>query len=242
MMVALTGLLGIAAVLVRGMRFSVESAFPSQLAVELGRRHWCFLSHWSVLILLLWEMMLVPIYFLIAIWGSWCGWQKKNTQQLSSLFIPKRLGLLCWLGSWYWSLSATLKGWWALIIMICSVRHLAAGNIRSCCASLLALRLSCRLFLSMAGLPDAHAQAQRQVRWIWQGYWLKPPLMVWFVLSCHYFQQHHKILPRLRWLGYHWYLYGAWLRLYANRYEAFACLYQYFAHGFVVLAIYAELY
>ncbi len=90
-MVVLTGLLGVLRYSVRGKRSKNIRASSTSTCVDPGRRYRRVPCHRHVPVLLFWEMMLVPMYFLIALWGHKPLTVKRvSRRQPSSSFTPRR--------------------------------------------------------------------------------------------------------------------------------------------------------
>ena len=76
---------------------------PPQPAVDPGGVLGVFMAVDLFLFFFFWEMMLVPMYFLIALWGHWSPMASRaSTPPPSSSSTPRRAASSCWWPSWAW--------------------------------------------------------------------------------------------------------------------------------------------
>ncbi|VFT61428.1 NADH:ubiquinone oxidoreductase subunit M [Pseudomonas aeruginosa] len=237
LMVALTGLLGVLSVLCSWNEIQRRIGFfHLNLLWILGGVIGVFLAIDLFLFFFFWEMMLVPMYFLIALWGhSSDDGKKTRIYAATKFFIFTQASGLVML---------------VAILGLVFVNFNATGVITFDYATLLKTQLSPHVeWLLMLGffiafavkmpvvpvhswLPDAHAQAPTAGSVDLAGILLKTAAygLIRFALPL-FPNASAEFAPIAMWLGIIGIFYGALLSFAQDRHQAPGCLLQRFAHG-----------
>ncbi len=110
LMVVLTGLLGVLAVLCSARNRKISGLLPPEPDVDLRRRYRRVPAIDMFLFFFFWEMMLVPMYFLIALWGHKASDGKTRITAATKFFIYTRAsGLVMLIAIRRWSLCTTTR-------------------------------------------------------------------------------------------------------------------------------------
>ncbi|WP_201582570.1 NADH-quinone oxidoreductase subunit M [Psychrobacter jeotgali] len=243
LMIALTGLLGIAAVACSWNEIQRRVGFfHLNLLWSLGGVIGVFLAIDMFLFFFFWEMMLVPIYFLIAIWGHDVVGGKTKEYAATKFFIYTQLsGLIMLIGILllvlfnqaytgvlsfnYNDLIGTPLGGWEYPIMLCFFIGFA-------------VKLPIVPFHGW--LPDAHAQAPTAGSVDLAGVLIKTAAygLIRFVLP-FFPEASQEFAPIAITLGTIGIFYGAWLAFMQTDMKRLLAYTSISHMGFVVLAIYA---
>ena len=243
MMVALTGLLGIAAVACSWNEIQRRVGFfHLNLLWSLGGVIGVFLAIDLFLFFFFWEMMLVPIYFLIAIWGHDVVGGKTKEYAATKFFIYTQLsGLIMLIGILllvlfsqaqtgrysfnYNDLLGTSMGGWEYPIMLCFFIGFA---------------VKLPIIPFHGWLPDAHAQAPTAGSVDLAGVLIKTAAygLIRFVLPL-FPAASQEFAPIAMTLGTIGIFYGAWLAFMQTDMKRLLAYTSISHMGFIVLAIYA---
>ncbi len=244
LMVALTGLLGIAAVACSWNEIQRRVGFfHLNLLWSLGGVIGVFMALDMFLFFFFWEMMLVPIYFLIAIWGHDVVGGKTKEYAATKFFIYTQLsGLIMLIGILllvlfnqaqnggnfsfnYNDLLGTNLGGWEYPIMLCFFIGFA-------------VKLPIVPFHGW--LPDAHAQAPTAGSVDLAGVLIKTAAygLIRFVLPL-FPAASQEFAPIAITLGTIGIFYGAWLAFMQTDMKRLLAYTSVSHMGFIVLAIYA---
>ncbi|GAF56409.1 LOW QUALITY PROTEIN: NADH-ubiquinone oxidoreductase chain M [Psychrobacter sp. JCM 18901] len=242
MMVALTGLLGVAAVACSWNEIQRRVGFfHLNLLWSLGGVIGVFLAIDLFLFFFFWEMMLVPIYFLIAIWGHDVVGKTKEYAATKFFIYTQASGLIMLIGILvlviisyaqkgvvsfnYNDLLGTSLGGWEYPIMLCFFIGFA-------------VKLPIVPFHGW--LPDAHAQAPTAGSVDLAGVLIKTAAygLIRFVLPLFPVAS-QEFAPIAITLGTIGIFYGAWLAFMQTDMKRLLAYTSISHMGFVVLAIYA---
>ncbi len=243
LMVALTGFLGVAAVACSWNEIQRRVGFfHLNLLWSLGGVMGVFLAIDLFLFFFFWEMMLVPIYFLIAIWGHDVVGGKTKEYAATKFFIyTQASGLIMLIGILmlviinyaqrgmvsfnYNDLLGTSLGGWEYPIMLCFFIGFA-------------VKLPIMPFHGW--LPDAHAQAPTAGSVDLAGVLIKTAAygLIRFVLPL-FPEASQEFAPIAMTLGTIGIFYGAWLAFVQTDMKRLLAYTSISHMGFVVLAIYA---
>lgn len=242
MMVALTGLLGVAAVACSWNEIQRRVGFfHLNLLWSLGGVIGVFLAIDLFLFFFFWEMMLVPIYFLIALWGHDVVGKTKEYAATKFFIYTQASGLIMLIGILvlviisyaqtgvvsfnYNDLLGTSLGGWEYPIMLCFFIGFA-------------VKLPIVPFHGW--LPDAHAQAPTAGSVDLAGVLIKTAAygLIRFVLPLFPVAS-QEFAPIAITLGTIGIFYGAWLAFMQTDMKRLLAYTSISHMGFVVLAIYA---
>ena len=243
LMVALTGLLGVAAVACSWNEIQRRVGFfHLNLLWSLGGVIGVFMAIDMFLFFFFWEMMLVPIYFLIAIWGHDVVGGKTKEYAATKFFIYTQLsGLIMLIGILllvlfsqaqtgrysfnYTDLLGTSMGGWEYPIMLCFFIGFA---------------VKLPIIPFHGWLPDAHAQAPTAGSVDLAGVLIKTAAygLIRFVLPL-YPAAAQEFAPIAMTLGTIGIFYGAWLAFMQTDMKRLLAYTSISHMGFIVLAIYA---
>jgi NADH-quinone oxidoreductase subunit M len=243
LMVALTGLLGVAAVACSWNEIQRRVGFfHLNLLWSLGGVIGVFLAIDLFLFFFFWEMMLVPIYFLIAIWGHDVAGGKTKEYAATKFFIyTQASGLIMLVGILmlviisyaqrgmvsfnYNDLLGTDLGGWEYPIMLCFFIGFA---------------VKLPIIPFHGWLPDAHAQAPTAGSVDLAGVLIKTAAygLIRFVLPL-FPEASQDFAPIAMTLGTIGIFYGAWLAFMQTDMKRLLAYTSISHMGFVVLAIYA---
>ena len=243
LMVALTGLLGIAAVACSWNEIQRRVGFfHLNLLWSLGGVIGVFMAIDMFLFFFFWEMMLVPIYFLIAIWGHDVVGGKTKEYAATKFFIYTQLsGLIMLIGILllvlfsqaqtgrysfnYNDLLGTQMGGWEYPIMLCFFIGFA---------------VKLPIIPFHGWLPDAHAQAPTAGSVDLAGVLIKTADfgLIRFVLPLFPVAS-QEFAPIAMTLGTIGIFYGAWLAFMQTDMKRLLAYTSISHMGFIVLAIYA---
>ena len=243
LMVALTGLLGVAAVACSWNEIQRRVGFfHLNLLWSLGGVIGVFLAIDMFLFFFFWEMMLVPIYFLIAIWGHDVAGGKTKEYAATKFFIyTQASGLIMLIGILllvlfsyansgvvsfnYNDLLGTPLGGWEYPIMLCFFIGFA---------------VKLPIIPFHGWLPDAHAQAPTAGSVDLAGVLIKTAAygLIRFVLPL-FPAASQEFAPIAITLGTIGIFYGAWLAFMQTDMKRLLAYTSISHMGFVVLAIYA---
>ncbi len=243
LMVALTGLLGIAAVACSWNEIQRRVGFfHLNLLWSLGGVIGVFMAIDMFLFFFFWEMMLVPIYFLIAIWGHDVVGGKTKEYAATKFFIYTQLsGLIMLIGILllvlfsqaqtgrysfnYNDLLGTQMGGWEYPIMLCFFIGFA---------------VKLPIIPFHGWLPDAHAQAPTAGSVDLAGVLIKTAAygLIRFVLPLFPVAS-QEFAPIAMTLGTIGIFYGAWLAFMQTDMKRLLAYTSISHMGFIVLAIYA---
>ena len=242
MMVALTGLLGVAAVACSWNEIQRRVGFfHLNLLWSLGGVIGVFLAIDLFLFFFFWEMMLVPIYFLIALWGHDVVGKTKEYAATKFFIYTQASGLIMLIGILvlviisyaqtgvvsfnYNDLLGTSLGGWEYPIMLCFFIGFA-------------VKLPIVPFHGW--LPDAHAQAPTAGSGDLAGGLIKTAAygLIRFVLPL-FPAASQEFAPIAITLGTIGIFYGAWLAFMQTDMKRLLAYTSVSHMGFVVLAIYA---
>ncbi|AMN66891.1 MULTISPECIES: NADH-quinone oxidoreductase subunit M [unclassified Psychrobacter] len=243
LMIALTGLLGVAAVACSWNEIQRRVGFfHLNLLWSLGGVIGVFLAIDMFLFFFFWEMMLVPIYFLIAIWGHDVAGGKTKEYAATKFFIyTQASGLIMLIGILllvlfsyansgvvsfnYNDLLGTPLGGWEYPIMLCFFIGFA---------------VKLPIIPFHGWLPDAHAQAPTAGSVDLAGVLIKTAAygLIRFVLPL-FPAASQEFAPIAITLGTIGIFYGAWLAFMQTDMKRLLAYTSISHMGFVVLAIYA---
>ncbi|OLF36388.1 NADH-quinone oxidoreductase subunit M [Psychrobacter sp. Cmf 22.2] len=243
LMIALTGLLGVAAVACSWNEIQRRVGFfHLNLLWSLGGVIGVFLAIDMFLFFFFWEMMLVPIYFLIAIWGHDVAGGKTKEYAATKFFIyTQASGLIMLIGILllvlfnyanrgvvsfnYNDLLGTPLGGWEYPIMLCFFIGFA---------------VKLPIIPFHGWLPDAHAQAPTAGSVDLAGVLIKTAAygLIRFVLPL-FPAASQEFAPIAITLGTIGIFYGAWLAFMQTDMKRLLAYTSVSHMGFVVLAIYA---
>ncbi len=243
LMIALTGLLGVAAVACSWNEIQRRVGFfHLNLLWSLGGVIGVFLAIDLFLFFFFWEMMLVPIYFLIAIWGHDVVGGKTKEYAATKFFIyTQASGLIMLIGILvlvivsyaqsgifsfnYNDLLGTSLGGWEYPIMLCFFIGFA---------------VKLPIIPFHGWLPDAHAQAPTAGSVDLAGVLIKTAAygLIRFVLPL-FPAASQDFAPIAMTLGTIGIFYGAWLAFMQTDMKRLLAYTSISHMGFVVLAIYA---
>ena len=243
LMVALTGLLGVAAVACSWNEIQRRVGFfHLNLLWSLGGVIGVFMAIDLFLFFFFWEMMLVPIYFLIAIWGHDVVGGKTKEYAATKFFIYTQLsGLIMLIGILllvlfsqaqtgrysfnYNDLLGTSLGGWEYPIMLCFFIGFA---------------VKLPIIPFHGWLPDAHAQAPTAGSVDLAGVLIKTAAygLIRFVLPL-FPAASQDFAPIAMTLGTIGIFYGAWLAFMQTDMKRLLAYTSISHMGFIVLAIYA---
>jgi len=242
LMIALTGLLGVAAVACSWNEIQRRVGFfHLNLLWSLGGVIGVFLAIDLFLFFFFWEMMLVPIYFLIAIWGHDVVGKTKEYAATKFFIYTQASGLIMLVGILvlviisyaqsgvvsfnYNDLLGTSLGGWEYPIMLCFFIGFA-------------VKLPILPFHGW--LPDAHAQAPTAGSVDLAGVLIKTAAygLIRFVLPL-FPNASQEFAPIAMTLGTIGIFYGAWLAFMQTDMKRLLAYTSISHMGFVVLAIYA---
>ncbi len=243
LMVALTGLLGVAAVACSWNEIQRRVGFfHLNLLWSLGGVIGVFMAIDMFLFFFFWEMMLVPIYFLIAIWGHDVVGGKTKEYAATKFFIYTQLsGLIMLIGILllvlfsqaqtgrysfnYNDLLGTSMGGWEYPIMLCFFIGFA---------------VKLPIIPFHGWLPDAHAQAPTAGSVDLAGVLIKTAAygLIRFVLPL-FPAASQEFAPIAMTLGTIGIFYGAWLAFMQTDMKRLLAYTSISHMGFIVLAIYA---
>ncbi len=243
LMVALTGLLGIAAVACSWNEIQRRVGFfHLNLLWSLGGVIGVFMAIDLFLFFFFWEMMLVPIYFLIAIWGHDVVGGKTKEYAATKFFIyTQASGLIMLIGILllvifshantgvysfnYNDLLGTPMGGWEYPIMLCFFIGFA---------------VKLPIIPFHGWLPDAHAQAPTAGSVDLAGVLIKTAAygLIRFVLPL-FPAASQEFAPIAMTLGTIGIFYGAWLAFMQTDMKRLLAYTSISHMGFIVLAIYA---
>ena len=243
LMVALTGLLGVAAVACSWNEIQRRVGFfHLNLLWSLGGVIGVFMAIDMFLFFFFWEMMLVPIYFLIAIWGHDVVGGKTKEYAATKFFIYTQLsGLIMLIGILllvlfsqaqtgrysfnYVDLLGTSLGGWEYPIMLCFFIGFA---------------VKLPIIPFHGWLPDAHAQAPTAGSVDLAGVLIKTAAygLIRFVLPL-FPAASQEFAPIAMTLGTIGIFYGAWLAFMQTDMKRLLAYTSISHMGFIVLAIYA---
>ncbi len=243
LMVALTGLLGIAAVACSWNEIQRRVGFfHLNLLWSLGGVIGVFMAIDLFLFFFFWEMMLVPIYFLIAIWGHDVVGGKTKEYAATKFFIyTQSSGLIMLIGILllvifshantgvysfnYNDLLGTPMGGWEYPIMLCFFIGFA---------------VKLPIIPFHGWLPDAHAQAPTAGSVDLAGVLIKTAAygLIRFVLPLFPVAS-QEFAPIAMTLGTIGIFYGAWLAFMQTDMKRLLAYTSISHMGFIVLAIYA---
>ena len=242
MMVALTGLLGVAAVACSWNEIQRRVGFfHLNLLWSLGGVIGVFLAIDMFLFFFFWEMMLVPIYFLIAIWGHDVVGKTKEYAATKFFIYTQASGLIMLVGILilviisyaqkgvvsfnYNDLLGTSLGGWEYPIMLCFFIGFA---------------VKLPIIPFHGWLPDAHAQAPTAGSVDLAGVLIKTAAygLIRFVLPL-FPAVSQDFAPIAMTLGTIGIFYGAWLAFMQTDMKRLLAYTSISHMGFVVLAIYA---
>lgn len=243
LMIALTGLLGVAAVACSWNEIQRRVGFfHLNLLWSLGGVIGVFLAIDLFLFFFFWEMMLVPIYFLIAIWGHDVVGGKSKEYAATKFFIyTQASGLIMLIGILllvlfnsaqtgvvsfnYNDLLGTSLGGWEYPIMLCFFIGFA---------------VKLPIIPFHGWLPDAHAQAPTAGSVDLAGVLIKTAAygLIRFVLPL-FPEASQQFAPIAMTLGSIGIFYGAWLAFMQTDMKRLLAYTSISHMGFVVLAIYA---
>lgn len=242
MMVALTGLLGVAAVACSWNEIQRRVGFfHLNLLWSLGGVIGVFLAIDLFLFFFFWEMMLVPIYFLIALWGHDVVGKTKEYAATKFFIYTQASGLIMLIGILvlviisyaqtgvvsfnYNDLLGTSLGGWEYPIMLCFFIGFA---------------VKLPIIPFHGWLPDAHAQAPTAGSVDLAGVLIKTAAygLIRFVLPLFPVAS-QEFAPIAITLGTIGIFYGAWLAFMQTDMKRLLAYTSISHMGFVVLAIYA---
>ncbi len=244
LMVVLTGLLGVLAILCSWNEIQrYLGFFHLNLLWILGGVIGVFLAMDLFLFFFFWEMMLVPMYFLIALWGHKGSDGKTRISAATKFFIYTQASGLIML---------------IAILSLAFVNFQATGKWSFDYATLLALKLAPTTeYLLMLGffiafavkmpvvplhgwLPDAHSQAPTAGSVDLAGILLKTAAygMLRFCLPL-FPNASHEFAPIAMWLGIIGIFYGAWMAFSQTDIKRLIAYTSVSHMGFVMIAIYS---
>jgi NADH-quinone oxidoreductase subunit M len=241
LMVLLTGLLGIMAI---GCSWSEIQRhvgfFHLNLLWSLGGVIGVFISLDMFLFFFFWEMMLVPVYFLIALWGHAGSDGKSRIYAANKFFIFTQAGGLIMLVG---ILALVLVNYQATGVLSFDYDALLGAHqymsrelemaIMLCFFVAFAVKLPIVPFHSW--LPDAHAQAPTAGSVDLAGILLKTAAYGLLRFGLPFFPNASAdFAPIAMWLGIFGVFYGAFLAFAQTDIKRLNCLYQCVAHGLCV--------
>ncbi|AHF76412.1 NADH-quinone oxidoreductase chain M [Sodalis praecaptivus] len=244
LMVVLTGLLGVLAILCSWREIQrYQGFFHLNLLWILGGVIGVFLAIDMFLFFFFWEMMLVPMYFLIALWGHKASDGKTRITAATKFFIYTQASGLVML---------------VAILGLVLVHYNATGVWTFNYEDLLRTPMSERLeYLLMLGfflafavkmpvvplhgwLPDAHSQAPTAGSVDLAGILLKTAAYGMLRFSLPLFPHaSHQFAPIAMWLGVVGIFYGAWMAFSQTDIKRLIAYTSVSHMGFVLIAIYS---
>jgi len=243
LMVVLTGLLGLMAVLCSWNEISkYQGFFHLNLMWILGGVIGVFLSIDLFLFFFFWEMMLVPMYFLIALWGHKASDGKTRISAATKFFIYTQASglvmLIAILGLVFVHYNAT--GVWTF-----SYEQLLQTPMSSGVEYLLMLGFFIAFAVKMpvvplhGWLPDAHSQAPTAGSVDLAGILLKTAAYGLLRFSLPLFPNASaEFAPIANWLGIIGIFYGAWMAFSQTDIKRLIAYTSISHMGFVLIAIY----
>lgn len=242
LMVVLTGLLGVLAVLCSGEKSKNTGLLPPEPDVDLGGVIGVFTAIDMFLFFFFWEMMLVPMYFLIALWGHKASDGKTRITAATKFFIYTQASGLVMLiailalvfvhynatGVWTFNYEDLLK-----TPMSHGVEYLLMLGF------FIAFAVKMPVVPLHGWLPDAHSQAPTAGSVDLAGILLKTAAYGLLRFSLPLFPNASaEFAPIAMWLGVIGIFYGAWMAF--TQYDIKRLIaYTSVSHmGFVLIAIY----
>jgi NADH-quinone oxidoreductase subunit M len=235
LMVVLTGLLGVLAVLCSWREIEkYQGFFHLNLMWILGGVIGVFLAIDMFLFFFFWEMMLVPMYFLIALWGHKASDGKTRITAATKFFIYTQASGLVMLiailalafvhfnatGVWTFNYEDLLK-----TPMSHGVEYLLMLGF------FIAFAVKMPVVPLHGWLPDAHSQAPTAGSVDLAGILLKTAAYGLLRFALPLFPNASaEFAPIAMWLGVIGIFYGAWMA-FARRYQTSDCLHLRFPHG-----------
>lgn len=244
LMIVLTGLLGMLAILCSWCEIQrYQGFFHLNLLWILGGVIGVFLAIDMFLFFFFWEMMLVPMYFLIALWGHKASDGKTRITAATKFFIYTQSSGLVMLVS---ILCLVLVHYNATSVLTFNYEDLLCTPMFERTEYLLMLGFFLAFAVKMpvvplhGWLPDAHSQAPTAGSVDLAGILLKTAAYGLFRFSLPLFPQaSQQFAPIAMWLGVVGIFYGAWMafsQIDIKRLIAYTSI----SHmGFVLIAIYS---
>ncbi|WP_225639577.1 NADH-quinone oxidoreductase subunit M [Candidatus Profftia sp. (ex Adelges kitamiensis)] len=244
LMVVLTGLLGILAILCSWNEIQkYQGFFHLNLLWTLGGVIGVFLAIDLFLFFFFWEIMLVPMYFLIALWGHKASDGKTRISAATKFFIYTQfsslimliaiLGLVC--------IHYNITGIWTF-----NYQNLINTPMNYNVQYLLMLGFFIAFAVKMpivplhGWLPDAHSQAPTAGSVDLSGILLKTAAYGLLRFSLPLFPEaSHNFAPIAMWLGVIGIFYGAWIAFAQTDIKRLIAYTSISHMGFVLIAIYS---
>lgn len=243
LMVVLTGLLGVLAILCSWREIQrYQGFFHLNLLWILGGVIGVFLAIDMFLFFFFWEMMLVPMYFLIALWGHKASDGKTRITAATKFFIYTQSSGLVMLVA---ILALVLVHFHATDVWTFNYEDLLHTPMSSLVQYLLMLGFFIAFAVKMpvvplhGWLPDAHSQAPTAGSVDLAGILLKTAAygMLRFCLPL-FPEASHQFAPIAMWLGVVGIFYGAWMAFAQTDIKRLIAYTSVSHMGFVLIAIY----
>ncbi|MGL9773772.1 MAG: NADH-quinone oxidoreductase subunit M [Sodalis sp. (in: enterobacteria)] len=244
LMVVLTGLLGVLAILCSWREIQrYQGFFHLNLLWILGGVIGVFLAIDMFLFFFFWEMMLVPMYFLIALWGHKASDGKTRITAATKFFIYTQASGLVMLVAIF---GLVLVHYNAIGVWTFNYEDLLRTPMSEWMEYLLMLGFFLAFAVKMpvvplhGWLPDAHSQAPTAGSVDLAGILLKTAAYGMLRFSLPLFPHaSHQFAPIAMWLGVVGIFYGAWMAFSQTDIKRLIAYTSVSHMGFVLIAIYS---